>query len=129
MESLFNLILPVIAVIILSSIIDQITIVLEAIINKIPSLPDEFEWYIGYIIVLSLSFFVTSNGNFDLFKYFGFEFNNPSVGFFITALVISGGSTFISEQITLIGRIPELVRAMSSKSTTFKEERRDKIKN
>ena len=109
MGELIDLAIPFIIIIIIGSIVDSLTKMLEFIIHKIPNLPDEFEWYIGYAIVFTFSFFIASNGGFNFFEYFGLVFKDVWVGHVLTAFVISGGSNFIKNQFALLENLPSIV--------------------
>ena len=98
MEQIILLIIPFIALAILSVMIDKFTLFLEAIAHKIPGLPDKFEWSLAYGLVFLSSFLVCYQGNWDLFAYLDFHFNYAWQGWALTALVVSGGSAFVRTQ-------------------------------
>jgi len=106
MNEIVNLIIPFIACAILSVMIDKATLVLEAIMHRIPKLPDHFEWHVSYIVVLLISYLVCWQGQFSLFSYLEFEFQIEWQGWFMTALFISGGSAFVRTNFGLIEAIP-----------------------
>ncbi|MNJ90045.1 hypothetical protein D3C87_76360 [compost metagenome] len=111
------LIIPFVAIAVISIMADRLTMVLQAIMNRIPKLPDKFEWWIAYFIVLGISYLVCMEGNFDLFLYFNMQFRYPWEGWILTALVLSGGSSFVKTQFTMIDSIPGVI---SGVTTTIK---------
>lgn len=108
------LIIPFIALAIISVMADRLTLVLQAVMNKIPKLPDQFEWYIAYFFVLLISFLVCKEGDFDLFVYFNINFRYEWEGWLLTALVLSGGSSFIRTQFTMIDSIPNVISGVTA---------------
>jgi hypothetical protein len=117
MEELVALAQPFIAIIILSAIVDSMTSILERIMKYVPGLPDQFEWYVGYAIVLLFSYFITLEGNFDFFAHFGFNFNEEWEANLMTALIISGGSNFLMKQFTLLENLPSILSEFKSTLT------------
>lgn len=111
------LIIPFVAIAVISIMADRLTMVLQAIMNRIPKLPDKFEWWIAYFIVLGISYLVCMEGNFDLFAYFNMHFRYSWEGWLLTALVLSGGSSFVKTQFNMIDSIPGVI---SGVTTTIK---------
>lgn len=114
MEEVISLIIPFIALALISVMTDRLTMVLEAIMKKVPKLPDSFEWWIAYFIVLGISYVVCDEGNFDLFLYLHLTFSHPWEGYLLTALVLSGGSSFVRTQFTMIDKIPSVLSTIMS---------------
>lgn len=111
---IISLIIPFIALAILSVMIDKLTLVLEGVMHKIPRLPDQFEWWIAYVIVAILSFIVCWQGNFDLFAYLDIYFNYKWQGWLMTALVLSGGSAFVRTNFSMIEAIPAVLGGVTT---------------
>jgi len=101
-----SLIVPFIALAILSVMIDRFTLFLQHVMEKIPGLPDRFEKPIAYLIVLAASYIACWRGDYSLFTYLNFAFQHKEEGYFFTALVISGGSMFLRESFSAIDNIP-----------------------
>lgn len=105
LDGLMDLIIPFIALAIISLMIDKFTLFLEGLVKRIPFLPDQFDWWVAYLIVLTMAFLVCWQGNFDLFWYLHIHFAYPWEGWLMTALIISGGSSFVRTNFTLIDSI------------------------
>jgi hypothetical protein len=118
LDQIIDLVIPFIALAILSVGIDKLTLVLEGIMHKIPKLPDKFEWTIAYIIVLGISYLVCWQGDFKLFAYLNLNFKYEWEDWFLTALIISGGSAFVRTNFIMIDNIPSVIRGIS---TTLKQ--------
>lgn len=106
MDNVVSLIVPFIALAILSVMIDKFTLFLEGVMKLIPGLPDRFEWPVAYALVLAAGYIVCWQGSFDLFAYLDIFFRHPWQGWLMTALVISGGSTFVRTSFSMIDAIP-----------------------
>jgi hypothetical protein len=119
MNSIIELVIPFIALAILSVMIDRFTLFLEGIMHRIPKLPDKFEWWFAYVVILGLSFLVCWQGDFNLFVYLDFHFWYLWEGYLITALVISGGSSFVRSQFEIINDIPSVVMGATTSVSKF----------
>lgn len=117
MQDIVALVIPFIVLALFSVMIDKLTLVLEGIMNKIPRLPDHFEWYAAYMFVLFGSYLVCWRSDFILFSYLDLHFENPEEGYFLTALLISGGSAFVRTGFSMIETIPT---SISGVTTTVK---------
>lgn len=114
MDVIVSLILPFIGLAILSLMIDKATRALEGIMHSIPNLPDKFEWWFAYLIVLGSSYLVVQEGNFDFFSYININFRYDWERYLFTALIISGGSSFVKSSFGMIELIPSAVRGVGS---------------
>lgn len=114
MENIVALIIPFIAVSILSVLIDRLTMVFEAIMNRIPGLPDRLEWVFAYILVSIISYFICFMGDFDLFIYLDINFKFRELGYLITSLCISGGSVYVRQQFDVMGGMPSSISGVTS---------------
>ena len=114
MEDVISLIIPFIALAILSVMIDRFTLFLEAVVKYIPLLPNRFEWPFAYGIVLGTGYLVCWQGHFDLFAYLAIHFRQEWQGWLMTALVISGGSAFVRTSFSVIDNIPMSVQGAYS---------------
>jgi hypothetical protein len=107
--------LAFIAVALLAVMVDQITRVLQAIMKKIPFLPDEFELPIAYIILVSIASAVCWQGHFDLFKLLGFDWvYHKELGWILTGCIISGGSSLLGKQFKMVNLIPGIISGGAS---------------
>lgn len=102
---IISLIIPFIAISVISLMVDELVKILEEIMHKIPYLPDQFEKSIAYFFVLIIAFVICWQGNFDFFAYLGLTFL-PWQGWLTTAMVISGGSPFVRKAFSMIETIP-----------------------
>ena len=109
-----SLIVPFIALIIITVMVDKFTLVLQYIMKRIPHLPDEFEKPIAYIIVFCVGFVVCWRGHYSLFTYLDFSFENDYEGWILTALVVSGGSAFLKESFSAMDSLPGILSGMYS---------------
>ena len=127
----FNLVVPFVAIALLSVMIDRFTLFLEGLMKRIPKLPNKFEWWFAYILVLAASFIVCWQLDFQIFRYLGLEARLPWFDWLLTSLIISGGSTFLKTQFNLINDIPSILnmtssfRRMVSSKTQKKQEERE----
>lgn len=108
-ESASSLLIPFISLCILSVLVDKLTLVLEEIMKKIPWLPNSFWGPVAYFIVFFSSFIVCWRGNFNFFSSLNFSFRNEWEGWFMTSLLISGGSAFVRTSFGVISTLPQAV--------------------
>ncbi|MTI82761.1 MAG: hypothetical protein FH756_02445 [Firmicutes bacterium] len=117
MDQVVSLVIPFIALAIISVMIDKFTLFLEGVMEKVPGLPDYFEWPVAYIIVLTVSLLFCWQGRFDLFSYLDINFLYDWEGWLMTALVISGGSAFVRTSFNVVDSIPMGIGSVSSAVT------------
>lgn len=116
------LIVPFIALAVLSVLIDKVTMVMEGIMHKLPGFPDSLEWYVAYFIVLSISCAICYFGDFGLFLYLDIEFKYRWIDYLLTALMISGGSVYLRQQFSAINDMPSVLGGiMSSVKSLFRK--------
>lgn len=114
-ETIFiNLITPFIALVLLSTLIDRATLALEGLMHKVPKLPDHFEWWVAYLFVLGAGYFICYELDFTMFKYLGLEAKHEELDWLLTALIISGGSTFVRTQFGIINEIPAFLSGITT---------------
>ncbi len=106
MQEIISLAIPFIAIAIFATMIDIITQAIEIATERVPKMPDYLGSFTTYLVVLIISFLICWQGRFDLFKYLAIEFQQPWQGWLFTALVISGGSSFVRKKFGLINDIP-----------------------
>lgn len=116
MEEIVSLIIPFIALAFLSVMIDKLTLFIEGIMHKLPHFPDQFEWHTAYAVVLIISTVVCWQGDFRFFDYLNLFFPTH-LDYFMTALVISGGSVFVRSQFSMIDAIPSAVMGVTGTFT------------
>lgn len=114
-ETIFvDLVIPFIALVLLATLIDRATLALEGLMHKIPKFPDHFEWTIAYLIVLAVGYFVCYELDFAMFRYLGLEAKHEELDWLLTALIISGGSSFVRTQFGLMNEIPAFLNGISA---------------
>lgn len=114
MYEVVNLIIPFIALVFFSVMIDKLVLVFEAFINRVSFFPDYIEWYIAYVLIFIIAFIICWQGNWSFFSYLDINFNYEWEGYALTALVISGGSTFVKVGFTMIETIPTSIQGVFS---------------
>lgn len=114
-EVINGLFLPIVAIIILALIMDNITSNIKKILSKIPNLPDHIEIYIAFLLIWLLGFLFCWQGNFDFFVHLGINFNYPWEAYLMTSLVISGGSVSIKNGLIFIKDIVFIIVSIKSK--------------
>jgi hypothetical protein len=114
MTNIVSLVIPFIAIAIISVLVDVLTLWIESVMHAIPKLPDKLEWWVAYLIVLGASYAVCWQGDFNLFNYLDFHFWYLWEGYLITALVVSGGSTFVRTQFGMINSIPSMLFGLTA---------------
>ena len=118
MEEIVSLIIPFIALAIISVMIDKLTLFLEGVMHKVPNFPDHLEWYVAYAFVLITSTIVCWQGDFRFFDYLNLYFPTY-LDYLMTGLVISGGSAFVRTQFSMIESIPMAITGVTSTFTRF----------
>lgn len=113
-ESVSTLIIPFIALCILSVMVDRITLMLEEVMRKISWLPNQFWGPVAYAIVFAAGFLVCWRGSFDFFTNLNFSFHHPWEGWILTAILLSGGSAFVKSSFGMINNIPQAVSSVCS---------------
>lgn len=109
-----SLLIPFISLCILSVLVDKLTMVLEEIMKKIPWLPNSFWGPVAYFIVFLSSLLVCWRGDFNFFASLNFSFHHKWEGWFMTALLISGGSAFVKTSFGMINNVPQAVSNVMS---------------
>ena len=121
MQEIVSLAIPFIAIAIFASMVDSLAQALEYMFQKISGFPDYLENVTAYILVFLLSLVVCWQGEFDLFVYLNVKFQEVWQGWVMTALVISGGSSFVRYKFGLIKEIPSGVYGLTANlSNVFK---------
>ena len=116
--------------------LDRFALFLEGIMKRVPFLPDKFEWWVAYIVVLSAAFLVCWQLDFQIFRYLGLDAKYSWFDWLLTSLIISGGSTFLKTQFNLINDIPSILNItnsfrrliISSNNTTKETKNKKEIK-
>lgn len=108
-ESASTLLVPFIALCILSVMLDRVTLMLEELLRKSSIEANKFWGPVAYFIVFAAGYFACWRGNFDFFTYLNFSFKHPWEGWILTALLLSGGSTFVKSSFGMINSIPQAV--------------------
>jgi hypothetical protein len=111
---LTDIALAFIAVALLAVMVDQLTRVLEAVMERVPYLPDQFELPIAYIILVGIASAVCWQGHFDLFKLLGFDWQYKELGWLLTGCIIAGGSSLLGKQFRMVGLIPGIISGVAS---------------
>lgn len=124
-----NLAIPFIILAMLSVMIDKFTLVLQEVMRKIPFLPDKFEWSIAYFIVLVSGYIVCWQLDFALFRYFSLEAKHVEFDWLLTALIISGGSSFLRSQFSMIESLPSGLYNLSATFRKFMPSKSSKQKS
>lgn len=114
MESIIELVVPFIVLSILSVMSDVLTRWLEAVMRAIPGVPDKFEWWIAYVVIFGVGYFVCWQLDYGLFTYFGLHAKYPPLDYILTALIVSGGSSFVRNNYGVINEIPSILSGVSS---------------
>lgn len=114
MEQIIDLLIPFIVLSILSVMSDVLIRWLEAVMRAIPGIPDKFEWWIAYVIIFGVGYFVCWQLDYGLFTYFGLTAKYPPLDYVLTALIISGGSSFVRTQFGVINEIPSALQGVSA---------------
>ena len=121
MQEIVSLAIPFIAIAIFASMVDSLVQALEYLLQKISGFPDYLENVAAYFTVFLISLLVCWQGEFDLFVYLNIKFQQAWQGWLMTALVISGGSSFVRYKFGLIKEIPSGVYGLSANlSNVFK---------
>lgn len=122
MDGVMSLIVPFIAIAVLSVLIDRVTMVIEGIMHRIPHFPDNLEWYSAYFIVLFIAYSICYFGDFGFFVYLDFRFIYRWMDYLMTAFMISGGSIYLRKQFSTINELPSIISGITSsiKSVFFR---------
>lgn len=121
MDQLVYLIVPFIALVILSVLCDKIVMTLEFLLHNIPHLPDFLEPGFAYIITLALAIGVCWLSQFDIFTYLDINFPY-NIGVFLTGVIISQGSSYVKNVFGAVNDIPSVFSGiMSSVKSIFKK--------
>ncbi|WP_027364034.1 hypothetical protein [Desulfotruncus alcoholivorax] len=103
------LIIGMIALIFLAPLIDTLYKMIEAFIqkalNRFSFLPDNVADEIAFVLVVSIGYVVCWQGEFDFFSYLNFNFDSH-LGWFLTSLSVSGGTSALRNRFDLMNLIP-----------------------
>lgn len=94
--------------------VDRITRFLQAVMKRIPFLPDEFEDYITYIILVGMASAVCWQGRFDLFSTLNWNWHYTWEGYLATGAMVACGSSLLAKQFKVVGLIPSIVSGVTS---------------
>lgn len=114
-----SLIIPFVAICIVVVMVDRLAMAIESIIHKIPYLPDKLEGPIAYAVVFLASYVICWRGGFNFFASLNFTFRHEYEGWLMTALLISGGSSFVKASFGMMSNIPQVVSGVYSTITSF----------
>lgn len=104
---------------ILTVMVDRWTFWTQGIVKLIPFLPDRLHWTCGYALAFGASLGVCWRLHFDLFDALGLSSTTQWDGYVLTALIMSGGSSFLAVQYKALDTIPGVVRGVMSTFTSM----------
>ncbi len=90
--------------------IDKLVLVLEDVSEKVPYFPNEFSWWLKYVIVVIVAYYISWQGNYNFWVYLNIDFNHDWQGYLMTALLLSGGSSLVKVGFSIIDTIPNSVK-------------------
>jgi len=128
-SNIVDLIIPFIVLGMISLGAEQATKTLEAIMNRIKGLPDYFEWYIAYIIVVIIGYLFCWQGNWSLFNYLDVNFNYKWQSYLATSLLLSSGSTGVKKVFDMIEAIPNNISGLKSNRINKKIDNKSILNN
>lgn len=114
MYDFINLIIPFIALVLYSKMIDKLTEVLGDIMLKVKWLPDSFEASLAYLFILAVAFLNCWQADWSFFSYLDINYKYDWENYLASALVISGGSAFVREGFSAIETIPMSLQGIAS---------------
>jgi hypothetical protein len=109
-----SLLVPFVALVIITVMCDKFTLFLQNIMVKIPWLPNEFGKVIGYVIVFFAGLVICSRGHYCLFTSLNFSFEHEYEGWILTSVVVAGGSAFLNESFDRMNSMPGVLSGMYS---------------
>lgn len=132
--SVSDLIVPFIAVIFLTQVIDKLIMFVDWLVKVSPTKYDHIERWFAYGLIFVVSFFLCRVAHFDFFGFLGFTFDHDFWKWAFTAGLISGGSRYIKESFSLIEGLPGIITGMvsyfsSSKTVATGEAAKEIAKN
>jgi hypothetical protein len=104
---------------ILTVMVDRWTLWTQGVVKAIPRLPDKLEWTVGYALAFAASLAVCWRLQFDLFISLGIVSLTQWDGLVFTALIMSGGSSFLASEYKAIDGIPGIIRGTYSTFTSM----------
>lgn len=114
MEEVIALIVPFVALSILSVMVDYFTRWVEKIMHMIPKLPDHLEWWVAYVLVFGVGYFVCWQLDFGLFTYMGLTAKFQPLDYILSALIISGGSSLVRTQFGVLNELPSALQGVNA---------------
>ena len=112
--TLSNIAIAFIAVALLVVVVDRLTLFLQAVMEKIPFLPNSFEDYIAYILLVGIASAVCWQGRFDLFSSLNWNWHYTWEGYLATGAMVACGSTLLCRQFKVLGLMPSVISGISS---------------
>jgi len=98
----------------MAPVVDRITLFLQAVMKRIPFLPDAFEDYITYIILVGMASAVCWQGRFDLFSTLNWSWHYAWEGYLATGAMVACGSSLLAKQFKVVGLIPSVISGITS---------------
>jgi len=120
-NNVVDLIIPFTVLAMISLGAEQATSFLEILMRKIPRLPNYFEWYIAYIIVVFFGFVFCHEANWSLFDYLDVHFNYDWQGYIFTSLLLSSGSSGVRKVFSMIEAIPSNIGGIKGNKIKTRE--------
>lgn len=114
MEQVVDLIIPFIVLVLLGTTVDRITIFLEDVMKVVPYLPDYFEKKLAFIVLVAISFGICWEFDFSLMEYLSLPAKHPFMGYLFTAVLTSGGSAYIRQNLDQIEALPSMLSGLTS---------------
>jgi hypothetical protein len=118
-EGISTLIVPFILLCFASVMVDWAARVLQAIMQKIPWLPNRFWGPAAYLIVFTAGYIFAWQAGFDFFSYLGASFRYAPEKWGWTALLLSGGSPLVKEAFGITSSVPQIISGLWSTATNF----------
>jgi len=112
--TLSDIAIAFIGVAILAVIVDRITLFLQAVMKKIPFLPDQLEDYITYIVLVGIASAVCWQGHFDLFSKLNWNWHYTWEGYLATGAMSACGTTLLIREFKVLGFMPSIISGVSS---------------
>jgi hypothetical protein len=112
--TLSDIAIAFIGVAILAVVVDRMTLFLQAVMKRVPFLPDEFEDYLTYIILVGMASAICWQGHFDLFSKLNWTWHYNWEGYLATGAMAACGTTLLIKEFKVMGFMPSIISGVSS---------------
>jgi hypothetical protein len=114
MNEVVFLIIPFIVLVLFGTMVDRLTQFIEGIMKPIPFLPNALSKELAFILLVLVGFGVCWEFDFNLLAYLNHPGRNAYAGYIFTAVLISGGSSYLKTNFENMDALPGILGGLTT---------------